>query len=1180
MKCIWSGGASDAIYQDGEPLIDIALLALKKPIPEHLAPIQLTTDIPEHTPYVAPGNPAAIHGVVRFAASGKVSWSRGRLVDGAPVIQLSCNESAAGLPLQGLSGAPVLVGSTLKAAGIVRWNHPREDHPTLAAGAAMYATPITAVIDRWPHLAVTDQPRGESLAEIVKRLAARTATRTSGQVAANIRQLLLSADLGLQENDLNCQEGLDVDGQRSWIDVHPGFTVLEIKRDLRRPGSRQVAEQQLHRNLMLRRQQTENYYIGILTDGIEWLVYHHVDNVLQQQELATFNLEQASLETTALISWLEALLATQQRIKPTPKEIIAKLGSTSPSYKIDSAELAAIYRHCRDHPRVQVKRDLWAKLLTTASGTNFIDDDALFVDHTLLVLIAELVGHAVIGFDPQDPEVGAEKLMSGGLFSEVLVGGVIEPDFFDWLAHAPDGEMFIKNMARRLTRFAWDQVEHDVMKVLYESIIPKHVRHRLGEYYTPDWLAEEVLAHSVSDPLEQRVLDASCGSGTFLFHAVRRYVSAAEAEGKSLPEIVSGVGQHVIGFDVHPVAVTLARVTYLLAIGMHRLNASGRPAFTVPVYLGDSLRWGEELSFLSAENFSVPTDLDHQSFVQDPSWGDNSESLLFPQDIVADAGQFDRLVAELARRATARSPETAPPSLANAFAALGIDDDSHRALLQRTFERMCELHDANLDHIWGYYVRNIARPVWLARPENQVDVLVGNPPWLAYRHMTQNQQGAFRAMCVQRGLWSGASATPSQELAALFVLRCIELYLRPDGNFGFVMPLATLSRSQYTGFRAAHYRGKNLELKVAFDRPWDLHQIKPSFFQQSVGVIFGKRMTTGEKANALVQSPEVWSGRFETKSASRAEAAEHVSRSVEGIRIVDEHVSPYARRFTQGATIVPRFLFMVEDDAIGPLGVGGPRRKLRSRRSALEKKPWKELSPLQGTVEERFIKPVYLGDSILPFRCLETLNAVIPWDGERLLHCEDDRLTQYEGLESWWRAAEKAWIDNRSSARLTLVQRLDYRRGLSQQFPAAPHRVAYGASGVYLAAAIISNTDAIIEHKLYWAAAHSLDEARFLTAILNSNTLTMAVRPYQARGEHNPRDFDKYVFRIPIPSYDPENDLHQGIVRLAVKAETVAQGTALPSGRFEALRKRIRDALMDDGVGGEIDAAVQTLLSP
>ncbi len=62
---------------------------------------------------------------------------------------------------------------------------------------------------------------------------------------------------------------------------------------------------------------------------------------------------------------------------------------------------------------------------------------------------------------------------------------------------------------------------------------------------------------------------------------------------------------------------------------------------------------------------------------------------------------------------------------------LAADDT---AVLEGTFALLCDLHDHQRDHIWGYYARNLAGPLWLHREEAQVDVLVGKPPWLAYRN--------------------------------------------------------------------------------------------------------------------------------------------------------------------------------------------------------------------------------------------------------------------------------------------------------------------------------------------------------------------------------------------------------------------------------------------------------------
>ena len=178
---------------------------------------------------------------------------------------------------------------------------------------------------------------------------------------------------------------------------------------------------------------------------------------------------------------------------------------------------------------------------------------------------------------------------------------------------------------------------------------------------------------------------------------------------------------------------------------------------------------------------------------------------------------------------------------------------------------------------------------------------------------------------------------------------------------------------------------------------------------------------------------------------------------------------------------------------------------------------------------------------MLPYRLLPPRLAVIPWDGKKLLAgADDDQIGDYPGLAAWWRKAEEIWNEYRASDRLTLLGQIDYRHKLSQQFPPPAHRVVYSASGMYLAAARISDQTAVIEHSLYWAATAGINEARYLTAILNSDTLTQLVRPLQARGEHNPRHFDKYIFQLPIPLYDSGNPEHRQLAELAEHAEEAA----------------------------------------
>ncbi|TIQ15462.1 MAG: SAM-dependent DNA methyltransferase, partial [Mesorhizobium sp.] len=268
------------------------------------------------------------------------------------------------------------------------------------------------------------------------------------------------------------------------------------------------------------------------------------------------------------VVWLEGVLATASDIAPTALNIETRLGAGSSSYALDRASLSSLYLRNRENPSVKMKRTLWSRLLTSALGTQFEDTDALFVEHTLLVNTAEIIAHAVLGLAIESLNPAA--LLAGEKFDESGIHGVVEPDFFDWVVEIEGGEVFVRTLAKRLARFDWSSVEQDVLKVLYESVIGTETRQRLGEYYTPDWLADVIVQETVTDPMGSRVLDAACGSGTFLFHAIRRYIAAADSQGLGVGQILDGVTRNVIGMDLHPVAVTLARVTYLLAIGRQR----------------------------------------------------------------------------------------------------------------------------------------------------------------------------------------------------------------------------------------------------------------------------------------------------------------------------------------------------------------------------------------------------------------------------------------------------------------------------------------------------------------------------------------------------------------------------------------------------------------------------------
>lgn len=119
----------------------------------------------------------------------------------------------------------------------------------------------------------------DQLQALIGRLANRDRVRSEATVQADIRQLLLSGGLGLDDHDLEVDLEAPVAGHRR-IDVEVGYTVIEVKKDLRKASVVKDARKQLAGYVASRAEQTGQRYVGILTDGADWQAYN-----LKREEL-------------------------------------------------------------------------------------------------------------------------------------------------------------------------------------------------------------------------------------------------------------------------------------------------------------------------------------------------------------------------------------------------------------------------------------------------------------------------------------------------------------------------------------------------------------------------------------------------------------------------------------------------------------------------------------------------------------------------------------------------------------------------------------------------------------------------------------------------------------------------------------------------------------------------------
>ena len=608
---------------------------------------------------------------------------------------------------------------------------------------------------------------------------------------------------------------------RGRLDALLGNTVFEFKRDLAR--EQRDAEEELDRYLAQRERETGERYIGIATDGARFLPYELRDGHLTS--LKPF--QPTAAAPHALIAWLDTAVSVRPDLPPDPLTVQRELGRESLAYQRAKARLEACWETARTHPDAQVKRGLWDDLLERVYGARVGADD-LFLQHTYLTIVAKTMAARVLDLPSDDPA----DLLSGRPFQEAGITGAVESDFFDWVLAVPDGGDLVARIARQAGRFRLRDVEHDVLKGLYESLIDPEQRHDLGEYYTPDWLAARISEAAVSEPLTQRVLDPACGSGTFLFHAVRLFLAAADAAGVRGARALTRCTDRVIGIDVHPLAILFARVTYLLALGEDRLRR--RPTqLAVPVYLGDALQWNTR-QFLA----------DREVLIGVP----NGPTLHFPAAAAADPAQFDailQIMLDLGKRGAARQ---AFEAWLGRETALPVHE---QGTLAQTYDDLRDLYRTGRNHIWGYVARNLTRPLWLSSPAERADVVLGNPPWLSYRYMAAETKEQFKRECAARGLWAGGKVATQQDLSAYFFARAVELYLKDGGVVAFVMPYAAMTRAQFRGFRTGAFG----TIQVRFTEAWTFDERVQPLFPVPSCVLFARREQRGNPAVSRLGVP-------------------------------------------------------------------------------------------------------------------------------------------------------------------------------------------------------------------------------------------------------------------------------------------------------------------------------------
>jgi len=285
----------------------------------------------------------------------------------------------------------------------------------------------------------------DRLSDIVRELATKPG---HDKVKASIQELLVDG-LGAERNAVNFEKR--VPEAQGRIDAIVGRTAFEVKSDLAR--ERPDAEEQLARYLPERERATKSRFVGIATDGLEWRAYEwRSDDLI---ELRSFRVDYRKPET--LLAWLDGAAAIRAELATDRLTLDEQLGPESVAFTRAEADLRAIWNRVSSKPSIALKRRLWTQLLRLVYGRE-IEDDALWLQHTYLVVVAKAIAARVLGFEVENPD----ELLSGRRFTALGVGGAVEGDFFDWVLADKTGKDLVVRLARHVARFRLHQPDYNI----------------------------------------------------------------------------------------------------------------------------------------------------------------------------------------------------------------------------------------------------------------------------------------------------------------------------------------------------------------------------------------------------------------------------------------------------------------------------------------------------------------------------------------------------------------------------------------------------------------------------------------------------------------------------------------------------------------------------------------------
>lgn len=881
-----------------------------------------------------------------------------------------------------------------------------------------------------------------------------------------------------------------------------------------------------------------------------------------------------------MIGFLRKHLAREQSRPLTATFIAGDLGLESAAYQRHVAALLRLVEDGRDaDTSITLATNLWSRFVDYLESTEGEFRAQSYVDEAYIIILARLLcvnillKRAILSDDTELSDV-----LTGRYFEDRFsLHNMVEQDYFGWMLRAASMSQIL-TVAREIQNdlYAYDfSIVHDedIFGRLMTQLARRTQRKLLGQEWTPEWIARLLAEKCLSllpDSELPCFIDMCCGSGSIMSEVIK-------ATKVARPGITfEGLATAVTGFDIDPLAVMLAKTTWVVTLA-DEIRVSSKQ-IAVPVYHADSLFAVTPITRelpMPGEATEIIVELD-------------GKRLSLPGSLISPdfLPLFDEIIDWCYDEALAAQDEGNPDAITEEQASqllsalvdrynLELSDEIHQQIGCSIYElahRMGELAVSNRNGIWAFILRNTYRPGILA---GQFNGLLSNPPWLAMSQFAENpykEQLSVRAIAY--GIKPEGAAHLHLELATIHLLHAVDRYLKPGAVVGCLVPGTIFNGQHHAKLRGAACLESDRPVAFELQEVWG---IAPGTFKvRSAALIGVKRRSITNVLQLDPSGAEATEGGiqripFVVRRLGRR-TAWVLGGSTSTVEAGTDEVPP------QGADLMPRLGVCIEvtNQSGAEWRVSTPGRNDPSYFAVKNPKKLQDRT-FSGSVAPCFIHRMVQSLNLLPF-ALDSNFVYIAIPARR------DAVGQWEVMEvaairtaGFNQTARRFQRINQAMAEDDVVkplhEKIDERRKLSLQvFPPNQYLVLNGAGGGVACAGYLSlaeHPDIVVDQTLYWTVVASVEEAWYRVGLINTDALSNAIREFNPEGELGPRHLHTLPNRV-IPPFDPENldQIEAGILAkqlsdLAAPAIASDQNIADPTKPIASRRRRLRNTLKD-----------------